>query len=190
MQNRFALFFLLSFLIFCSPWAKTLCFEGESPGGKIMKKCQKLWKSVKNYETILPFSCCPLVFPWKKRRNLLTTGRWGKEHVKFEVKLRIVLLCPYALWTKGHREKLQDPFSIARRRTNMQQLTCKINLPFSFYYLFFSFILLELKPFVLKGKVLGEKLWKSVKKCRKVWKILKRFCPLVVALLYFPWHFL
>ena len=29
-----------------------------------MKKCEKFWKSVKNYETILPFSCCPLVFPW------------------------------------------------------------------------------------------------------------------------------
>ena len=27
----------------------------------------------------------------------------------------------------------------------------------SFYYLFFSCVLLELKPFVLKGKVLGEK---------------------------------
>ena len=45
-----------------------------------------------------------------------------------------------------------------RRRTNVQQLTCKIDLPFSFYYLFFSFVLLELKPFVLKGNVLGEKL--------------------------------
>ena len=29
-----------------------------------MKKCQKVRKSAKNYETILPFSCCPLVFPW------------------------------------------------------------------------------------------------------------------------------
>ena len=47
----------------------------------------------------------------------------------------------------------------------MQQLTCKIDLPFSFYYLFFSFVLLELKPFVLKGKVLGENSEKSVKKC-------------------------
>ena len=27
-----------------------------------MKKCQKVRKSAKNYETILPFSCCPLVF--------------------------------------------------------------------------------------------------------------------------------
>ena len=36
-------------------------------------------------------------------------------------------------------------------------ITCKIDLSKSFYYLFFSFVLLELKPFVLKGKVLGEK---------------------------------
>ena len=53
----------------------------------------------------------------------------------------------------------------------MQQLTCKINLPFSFYYLFFSFVLLELKPFVLKGLVLGEKyekVPKSAKKCEKL----------------------
>ena len=69
-----------------------------------------------------------------------------------------------------------------RRRTNVQQLTCKIDLSSSFYYLFLSFVLLELKPFVLKGKVPGEKLWKSVKNCEKVWKIMKRFCPLVVAL--------
>ena len=32
-----------------------------------MKKCQKVRKSAKNYETILPFSCCPLVFPWFRR---------------------------------------------------------------------------------------------------------------------------
>ena len=57
----------------------------------------------------------------------------------------------------------------------MQQLTCKIDLPFSFYYFFFSFVLLELKPFVLKGKVLGEKIMKkyqkvpkSAKKCEKL----------------------
>ena len=46
----------------------------------------------------------------------------------------------------------------------MQQLTCKIDLPFSFYYLFFSFVLLELKPFVLKGKVRGEKFMKNYEK--------------------------
>ena len=44
------------------------------------------------------------------------------------------------------------------RRTTLQQLTCKIDLSNSFYYLFFSFVLIELKPFVLKGKVPGEKL--------------------------------
>ena len=44
-----------------------------------------------------------------------------------------------------------------RRRTNVQQLTCNIDLFNSFYYLCFSFVLLELKPFVLKGKVLGGK---------------------------------
>ena len=47
---------------------------------------------------------------------------------------------------------------VIRRRTNVQQLTCKIDLSSSFYYLFLSFVLLELKPFVLKGKVPGEKL--------------------------------
>ena len=44
-----------------------------------------------------------------------------------------------------------------RRRTNVQQLTCNIDLSNYFYYLFFSFVLIELKPFVLKGKVPGEK---------------------------------
>ena len=60
----------------------------------------------------------------------------------------------------------------------MQQLTCNIDLSCSFYYFFFSFVLIELKPFVVKGKSWG-------KKCGKVWKILKRFCPLVVALEFF-----
>ena len=64
----------------------------------------------------------------------------------------------------------------------MQQLTCKIDLSNSFYYLFFSFVLLELKPFVLKGKSRGKNYKKSVKNCEKVRKIMKRFCPLVVAL--------
>ena len=52
-----------------------------------------------------------------------------------------------------------------------------------FYYLFFSFVLLELKPFVLKGKVLGEnyeKVWKFVKKCENSETILPfSCCPLV-----------
>ena len=41
---------------------KTFCFEEESPGGKTLKMCEKVRKSVDNSETILPFSCCPLVF--------------------------------------------------------------------------------------------------------------------------------
>ena len=42
------------------------------------------------------------------------------------------------------------------RRTNVQQLTCKIDLSNFFYYHFFSFVLLELKPFVLSGKSWGN----------------------------------
>ena len=47
--------------------------------------------------------------------------------------------------------------SISRRRKTGQQLTCSIDLSCFFYYFFFSFVLLELKPFVLRGKVLGKK---------------------------------
>ena len=70
-------------------------------------------------------------------------------------------------------QKLQTVSSLVyfdRRRTNVQQLTCKIDLSNSFYYLFFSFVLIELKPFVLKGDSWGknsEKVPKSVKKCEK-----------------------
>ena len=71
----------------------------------------------------------------------------------------------------------------SRRRTNVQQLTCKIDLSRSFYYLFFSFVLIELKPFVLKGKSPGGKILKKCdKSVKKYEKIMKRFCPLVVAL--------
>ena len=61
----------------------------------------------------------------------------------------------------------------------MQQLTCNIDLSCSFYYFFFSFILIELKPFVLKGKVLGEKFCKSVKKKRENSEMILPFscCP-------------
>ena len=64
----------------------------------------------------------------------------------------------------------------------MQQLTCNIDLFRSFYYLFFSFVLIELKPFVLKGESPGGKIMKKCEKVRKSVKIMKRFCPLVVAL--------
>ena len=62
----------------------------------------------------------------------------------------------------------------------MQQLTCKIDLSNSFYYLFFSFVLIELKPFVLKGKVLGinsEKVLKSAKNYETILPF--SCCPLV-----------
>ena len=62
-QNQFAFSFYYLFFSFVLLELKTLCFEGFSLGGKIMKKCQEVPKSVKNYETILPFSCCPLIFP-------------------------------------------------------------------------------------------------------------------------------
>ena len=48
-QTRFALFLLLSFLLFCYPWAKALCFEGKVQGEnsekvpKSVNKCEKLW---------------------------------------------------------------------------------------------------------------------------------------------------
>ena len=81
-----------------------------------------------------------------------------------------------------------DHLSGYKRRTNVQQLTCNIDLSSSFYYLFFSFVLIELKPFVLKGEVLGEnseKVWKSAKKCENYETILLfSCCPLV-----FPWGY-
>ena len=53
-----------------------------------------------------------------------------------------------------------------RRRTNVQQLTCNLDLSCCFLLSFFSFVFIELKPFVLKGRVLGENFWK---KCEKFW---------------------
>ena len=68
----------------------------------------------------------------------------------------------------------------------MQQLTCKIDLSNYFYYLFFSFVLIELKPLVLREKSWGknsEKVLKSAKKCENYETILPfSCCPLV-----FPW---
>ena len=62
-----------------------------------------------------------------------------------------------------------------RRRTNVQQLTCNIDLSRSFYCLFFSFVLIEPKPFVLKESPGGkndEKVWEN---CEKVWKFWNDF---------------
>ena len=55
---------------------------------------------------------------------------------------------------------LLRPPKIYRRRTNVQQLACNINLCCSFYYLFFSFVLIELKPLFWMGKSWGKNLKK------------------------------
>ena len=67
-----------------------------------------------------------------------------------------------------------------RKRTHVQQLTCNIDLSSYFYYLFFSFVLIELKPFVLKGKENSENFWKSVQNYETISPFSR--CPLV-----FPW---
>ena len=41
---------------------------------KCVEKCQKVWKSA---ETILPFSCCPLVFLWMLAVDLLNVFSLG-----------------------------------------------------------------------------------------------------------------
>ena len=58
----FGLFFLFSFIV-----SRKGLFLRQSPGVKSVKKYGQAWKSVKSAETILPFSCCPLVFLWKNR---------------------------------------------------------------------------------------------------------------------------
>ena len=71
---------------------------------------------------------------------------------------------------------------LRRRRTNVPQLTCNIDVCRSFYYLFFSFVIIVLKPLVLKGKVLGGKFRKCVKKKSvKISETILSFscCPLV-----------
>ena len=63
----------------------------------------------------------------------------------------------------------------------MQLLTCNIDLSCSFYYVFFSFVLIDSsKTCVLKGKVLGENSEKCVKKCEDLETILPcSCCPLI-----------
>ena len=68
----------------------------------------------------------------------------------------------------------------------MQQPTCKIDLSSSFYYFFFSFVLLELKPSVFKGKVLGEKILKNSEKVRKSVEKYETILPFSCCPLVFP----
>ena len=86
--------FIIFELIFYYLWAKTPCFEGESPGGKSAKKCQKVPKSVKNYETILPFSCCPLVFPRMWADFDLKSAFSGPNRVH----IKLIWECPNDPW--------------------------------------------------------------------------------------------
>ena len=73
-QNGLVFFFLFSFIIFSYLWTKTAVKplnSKKSRGGKILKNSEQVWKCVENCqkvwksaETILPFSCWPLVFLW------------------------------------------------------------------------------------------------------------------------------
>ena len=62
-QNGLAFFFLFSFIPFSSLWSKTAVKplkSKKSPGGKILKKCENVWKSAKKCEKV-PRRFCPLV---------------------------------------------------------------------------------------------------------------------------------
>ena len=91
-----------------------------------------------------------------QKRNLLVGARGGflilrhKSGPEFYRKLARSLS---RILSRNHPDNFQPFFW---RRTNVQQQTCNIDSSSSFYYLFFSFVLIELKPFVLKGQVLGE----------------------------------
>ena len=54
-----------------------------------MENCQKVWKSA---ETILPFSCCPLVFLWEKAGTSLILAHGDTRALKF------VFMCFAPLW--------------------------------------------------------------------------------------------
>ena len=80
------------------------------------------------------------------------------------------------------RGKIRDKISKNpvnfRRRTKRATTNVQHRFVQLFYiFFFFSFVLIELKPFVLKGNVLGEKFWKSVKKVRKSAKNYETILP-------------
>ena len=79
-----------------------------------------------------------------------TSANTGPTCIRAKINSSRIFSCMYRFCAGGYCE--------SRRRTNVQQLTCNIDLSRSFYCLFFSFVLIELKPFVLKGKVPGQKL--------------------------------
>ena len=92
---------------------------------------------------------------------------------------------------QGKLPKHQGLFSLCeplihRRRTNMQQLTCNIDLSSFFLLSFLLFCFHWAKTLSFEGESPGGNILKECEKVRKVWKIMKRFCPLVVALWFFP----
>ena len=112
------------------------------------------------------FSCGPgggekLFDPW-------AFGRKGQECPRdFRAKKFMFMLFFFPDFLLLNSGRLWETSSACRarrdrRRTNVQQLTCDIDLSSLFYYLFFSFVLLELKPFE------GESRGKILKKCGKV----------------------
>ena len=80
------------------------------------------------------------------------------------------------LWQPFLPTPLQTPLS--QRRTNVQQLTCKMVWSFSFYYLLFSFLIFELKqqqnPLILRKSRGGKNAEKTLKKCENVWTSAKK----------------
>ena len=55
--------FIIFFFSFVLLELQPFVFKWKVLGEKFRKSAKKCGKNVKNYETILPFSCCPLVFP-------------------------------------------------------------------------------------------------------------------------------
>ena len=122
---------------------------------------------------------------WSQRKSPFASDFHRKEiaHLDFGVKNTSNFggQAAFSFWELKYVLFLGVLFCLFRRRANVQQLTCNIALCCYFYYLFFSFVLIELKPFVSRGKSWGKHTEK-VREVRKLWKILKRVCPLVVAL--------
>ena len=72
-----------------------------------MKKCEKVRKSANNYETILPFSCCPLVFLWEfsewmpgSELMVIWKGRFETAPCRATLATPFPALCPRILGTR------------------------------------------------------------------------------------------
>ena len=91
---------LFSFIIFYYLWTKTAVKPLNSKKKswrknsekvcKSVEKCQKVWKSA---ETILPFSCCPLVFLWPYCVKTKIRKRGGESRNPWVIKFHARLGC-------------------------------------------------------------------------------------------------